>query len=239
MPWPNHDLNPDNRDLSVADYAFPVGFGLIAEDASEWFALNEQAIGQKQSLDEWVFDKGVRDPWTLYIGDDFDWSVRVGPRGAVSSRGELNLSVVDRDLQEDARRIEFTGNGKHLSQVYFQFEDPVNMRPLEVAGGALSFDIRLLKKPSEQVLLRMDCGYPCSGQMDITSILSAAALSDWQKLAFPMECFAQLGVDSSKVNTPFLLATTGELAFEISEVVLAETPDNADVMSCGEFLADA
>ena len=113
------------------------------------------------------------------------------------------------------------------------------MRPLEVAGGALSFDIRLLKKPTEQVLLRMDCGYPCSGQMDITSILLEAALSDWQKLAFPMECFAQLGVDSSKVNTPFLLATTGELAFEISEVVLAETPDSADVMSCGEFLADA
>ena len=48
-----------------------------------------------------------------------------------------------------------------------------------------------------------------------------------------------MGVDSSKVNTPFLLATTGELAFEISEVVLAETPDSADIMSCGEFLADA
>ena len=239
MPWPNHDLNPDNHDFSIVDFAFPVGFGLTTETASEWVALNEQAIGQKQSLDEWVFDKGVRDPWTLYIGDDFDWSVRVGPRGAVSSRGELNLSVVDREVQEDARRVEFTGTGRHLSQVYFQFEDPVNMRPLEVAGGALSFDIRLLKKPTEQVLLRMDCGYPCSGQIDITSILSEAALSDWQKLAFPMECFAQLGVDSSKVNTPFLLATTGELAFEISEVVLAETPDSADVMSCGEFLADA
>ena len=238
MPWPNHDLNPDNQHLSVADHAFPVGFGLTAESTFEWVALNEQAIGQKQSLDEWVFDKGVRDPWTLFIGDDFDWSVRVGPRGAVSSRGELNLSVVDREVQEDARRVEFSGNGKHWSQVYFQFEDPVNMRPLEVAGGALSFDIRLLKKPTEQVLLRMDCGYPCSGKMDITSILSAATLSDWQKLAFPMECFAQLGVDSSKVNTPFLLATTGELAFEISEVVLAETPDSADVMGCGELLAD-
>ena len=164
--------------------------------------------------------------------------MRVGPRGAVSSRGELNLSVVDREVQEDARRVEFSGNGAHWSQVYFQFEDPVNMRPLEVAGGALSFDIRLLKKPTEQVLLRMDCGYPCSGKMDITSILSAATLSDWQKLAFPMECFAQLGVDTSKVITPFLLATTGELAFEISEVVLAETPDSADVMGCGELLAD-
>jgi len=238
MPWPNHDLNPDDHDLSIADHAFPVGFGLTTESTFEWVALSEQAVGQKQNLDEWIFDKGVRDPWTLYVGDDFDWSVRAGPRGAVSSRGELNLSVVDREVQEDARRVEFTGNGEHLSQIYFQFEDPVNMRSLEVAGGALSFDIRLLKKPTEQVLLRMDCGYPCSGQMDITSILSAAKLSDWQKLAFPMECFAQLGVDSSKVNTPFLLATTGELAFEISEVVLAETPSSADVMGCGELLAD-
>ena len=54
-----------------------------------------------------------------------------------------------------------------------------------------------------------------------------------------MECFAQLSVASSKVNTPFLLATNGELAFEISEAVFAETPDSADVMSCGVFLADA
>ena len=54
-----------------------------------------------------------------------------------------------------------------------------------------------------------------------------------------MECFAQLGVTSSKVNSPFLLATKGELAFEISEVVLIEIPDSADVMSCAVFLADA
>ena len=53
-----------------------------------------------------------------------------------------------------------------------------------------------------------------------------------------MECFALLGVDSSKVNTHSLIETKGELAFEISEVVLAETPDSANVMSCGEFLAD-
>ena len=88
-----------------------------------------------------MFDKGVRDPWTLHIGDDFAWSARVGPRGAVSSRGELNLSVLDRKVQDDTWRVDLTGNGKHLSQVYFQFEDPVNMRPLDVAEGALSFDI--------------------------------------------------------------------------------------------------
>jgi hypothetical protein len=54
-----------------------------------------------------------------------------------------------------------------------------------------------------------------------------------------MKCFAQLGVDSSKVNTPFLLATTGELSLEISDVALAERPTSGEVMSCSELLADS
>ena len=210
----------------------------MASDSPQWIALSEQPVGKTKTLDTWVFDKGVRDPWTLFIGDDFNWAVEVGSTGATSGRGELSLTVVDRKVQEDARRIEFTGKGEHLSQVYFQFEEPVNMRQLEMADGALSFDMRLIKKPSQRVTLRMDCGYPCSGEMDITSVLETAAQAEWQKLSFPMKCFAQLGVDSTKINTPFLLATTGELALEISEVVLAETPESGEVLSCSELLVN-
>ena len=238
MPWPAQDLNPEDHDLTIAQTVFPEGYGLVASQSQQWVTLSEQPVGEIKSLDTWVFDKGVRDPWTLFIGDDFDWSVEVGPTGATSARGELSLSVVDRKVQEDARRIEFSGKGEHLSQVYFQFEEPVNMRQLEMADGALSFDMRLLKKPTQPVTLRMDCGYPCSGELDITSVLDATAQTEWRTLSFPMKCFAQLGVDSTKVNTPFLLATTGELALEISEVVLAETPAGSDVVSCSELLAN-
>ena len=237
MPWPNHDLNPMDHDLSVAQHAFPVGYGLKTGASAEWASLTEDPIGQPKSLETWVFDKGVKDPWRLYLGDDFDWSVEVGPGGAQSARGELSLTVVDRKVQEDARRIEFTGQGEHLSQVYFQFEDPVNMRALEMADGALSFDMRLIKRPTEPVKLRMDCGYPCSGEMDITHVLQAAGQDEWQRMSFPMKCFAQLGVDSSKVNTPFLLATTGALSLEISEVVLAERPNDGPLLSCSELVA--
>ena len=111
------------------------------------------------------------------------------------------------------------------------------MRALEMADGALSFDMRLLQRPTEPVKLRMDCGYPCSGEMDITHVLQAADPDAWQRMSFPMKCFAQLGVDSSKVNTPFLLATTGALSLEISEVVLAERPDDGPLMSCSELIA--
>ena len=237
MPWPNHDLNPKDHDLSVTQHAFPVGYGMSAGAKLEWVALAEDPIGQPKALETWVFDKGVKDPWRLYVGDDFDWSVEVGPRGGTSARGELSLTVVDRKVQEDARRIEFSGSGEHLSQVYFQFEDPVNMRALEMADGALSFDMRLLQRPTEPVKLRMDCGYPCSGEMDITHVLQTADPDAWQRMSFPMKCFAQLGVDSSKVNTPFLLATTGALSLEISEVVLAERPDDGPLMSCSELIA--
>ena len=155
-------------------HAFPVGFDLTTSEQEPWIALTEVPIGAPKPLETWVFDRGVRDPWTLFVGDDFDWSVEAGPRGAMSKRGELSLTVVDRKVQEDARRLEFTGNGKHLSRVYFQFHDPVNMRPLEMADGALSFDMRLIKRPSQPVKLHMDCGYPCSGEMDITRVLEAA-----------------------------------------------------------------
>lgn len=238
MPWPAQDLNPEDHELPITQAVFPEGYGLVASDSPQWIALSEQPVGKTKTLDTWVFDKGVRDPWTLFIGDDFNWAVEVGSTGATSGRGELSLTVVDRKVQEDARRIEFTGKGEHLSQVYFQFEEPVNMRQLEMADGALSFDMRLIKKPSQRVTLRMDCGYPCSGEMDITSVLETAAQAEWQKLSFPMKCFAQLGVDSTKINTPFLLATTGELALEISEVVLAETPESGEVLSCSELLVN-
>ena len=238
MPWPGQDVNPENNDLSVSAHAFPAGYGLTMSQQEAWVALSETPVGTKESLDEWVFDKGVRDPWTLFIGDDFDWAVKVGPRGATSARGELSLSVVDREVQEDARRVEFRGSGEHLSQIYFQFENPVDMRQLEMADGALTFEMRMLKRPTEPVTLRMDCGWPCSGELDITTILAKSPAAEWQRLAFPMKCFAQLGVDSSKVNTPFLLATTGELSFELSHVVLAESAGEASVMSCSELFAD-
>ena len=75
--------------------------------------------------------------------------------------------------------------------------------------------------------------------MDITGLLEAAEGDDWQRLTFPMKCFAQLGVDSSEVNTRFFLVTTGDLSFEISEVVLAERHAGYEAVSCSELLAES
>ena len=64
------------------------------------------------------------------------------------------------------------------------------MRAQDMADGALSFDMRLLQHPTERVNLRTDCGYLCSGEMNISHILEAANRDARQRATFPMKCFA-------------------------------------------------
>ena len=232
MAWPAIDLNASLADEPVDEILFPIDYGLRSSDRTEWLALNEEPVGQAEGIDQVVFGRGVRDPWQLYVGDGLDWSLAVGPRGGKSSRGELQLSVIDRHVQEDARRAVFSGTGDHLSQLYFQYDEPVDMTDLEAAGGVLAMELRLHAQPSDAVLLRMDCGWPCSGAVDLTPVLKTMGTGEWNTVSVPVSCFARRGVDLSKVNTPFLMATRGALIVDIAEIAIRETPVDNTLFDC-------
>lgn len=238
MNWPGADLNASVADDPVDQVLFPIDYGLTSSDRREWVALKEEPIGQGGGIDQVVFGRGVRDPWRLYVGDALDWSIVVGPRGGRSSRGELQLSVVDRHIQEDARRADFSGSGEHLSQVYFQYDEAVDMTPLEAVGGVLTVDLRLHTPPNDAVLLRMDCGWPCSGAVDLTPVLKTMVAEEWQTIAVPVACFASHGVDLSKVNTPFLMATRGVLSVDIAEIAIREAPPENSLFDCDGLAAN-
>ena len=238
MNWPGTDLHTSVADDPVDEVLFPMNFGLKSSDRPDWVVLNEEPIGQGGSIDQVVFGRGVRDPWQLYVGDGLDWSLAVGPRGGKSSRGELQLSVVDRHVQEDARRADFSGNGDHLSQLYFQYDEAVDMTHLEAVGGVLTMDLRLHTQPSDRVLLRMDCGWPCSGAVDLTPVLKTMAAAEWRTISVPVACFASRGVDLSQVNTPFLMATRGVLSVDIAEIAIREAPPENSLFDCDGLAAN-
>ena len=238
MAWPAADLHASVADNPVDEVLFPVNFGLRSSDRQEWVTLNEKPIGQDGTIDQVVFGRGVRDPWQLYVGDGLDWSRAVGPRGGRSPRGELQLTVIDRHVQEDARRADFSGNGDHLSQLYFQYDEPVDMTDLESVGGVLTMDLRLHTPPSDAVLLRMDCGWPCSGAVDLTPVLKGMASNEWQTISVPVACFARRGVDLSRVNTPFLMATRGELLVDIAEIAVRRAAADNTLFDCDGIVAN-
>lgn len=232
MPWPATDVAAGDQELAVAEHLFPLGYGLAGGETGTLAQLDETPLGVVESLDEPIFVGGLKDPWGLFIGDDAKWNVSVGPRGAVTKRGELAVSVVDRHVQEDARRVTWTGDGANASQIYFQYDVPVNVDRLRLRGGALSFELRLRTPPTHAVELRMDCDWPCSGALDFGSLLETLESDQWLTVAVPLSCFVEAGTQTERVDTPFLLSTTGALEIDLAEVVLAESVESDVRASC-------
>ena len=81
-------------------------------------------------------------------------------------------------------------------------------------------DAQVVESPSSLVSLRMDCTYPCSGEVDLTKLLQDAPLLQWQIVAIPLSCFADRGADLSQLSSPAVLFTEGSMRVRISEVSL-------------------
>ena len=238
MPWPALDVNARNRDLPVDQFIFPIGYGLSVADEVVWSELSEQLIGADNSLDQEVFNGGPRGNWKLFTGDPSDWAVEATGSKSQSSTGSVVVQAIDRVVQEDARRITFTGASERLSIVYMQSEYPTDLTALNDAGGALSIDFRVQSRPTSPVSLRMDCKYPCSGAVRFTKVLLDAPLGEWTKRAVPVACFEEAGLNLAQVNTAFVLATEGDITLDVSEIKLTTMPKIRSIVSCADLVND-
>ena len=238
MPWPALDVNAADRDLPVDEFMFPVGYGLSVKDELAWSPVSEQLIGADNSLDQEVFKGGPRGNWQLFTGDPSDWAVEATGSRSQSSTGSVVVESIDRVVQEDARRLTFTGADDRLSVVYMQSEYPTDLSDLDEAGGALVIDFRVVEKPTEQVNLRMDCKYPCSGSVRFTKVLLDAPIGEWTQKSIPTACFANDGVQLGQVNTAFVLATEGDITLDISEIKLTTMPVIRSIVSCADLVND-
>ena len=257
MPWPALDVNAVDRDLPVDAFIFPIGYGLSVTEESAWSVLPEQLIGADNSLDQEIFKGGPRGNWELFTGDPSDWAVEVIGSETQSSTGSVVIKSIDRVVQEDARRLTFSGKSgaeggaeggaeigaeiganEYVSIVYMQSEYPTDLTALDEAGGALVIDFRVVQAPTDQVNLRMDCKYPCSGSVKFTQVLLDASLGEWTRKSIPTECFANEGLQLAQVNTAFVLATEGDLTIDISEIKLTTMPEIRSVVSCADLVND-
>jgi len=249
MPWPALDVNAVDRDLPVDAFIFPIGYGLSVTEESAWSALPEQLIGADNSLDQEIFKGGPRGNWELFTGDPSDWAVEVIGSETQSSTGSVVIKSIDRVVQEDARRLTFSGKSgaeggaeiganEYVSIVYMQSEYPTDLTALDEAGGALVIDFRVVQAPTDQVNLRMDCKYPCSGSVKFTQVLLDASLGEWTRKSIPTECFANEGLQLAQVNTAFVLATEGDLTIDVSEIKLTTMPEIRSVVSCADLVND-
>ncbi len=250
--WPR---SPDQAVLNVGDPEydplFAYGYGLTYADAGDLPLLDETRPARPASslttdtadpadpADPAAETPGSRTlfaarptaPWQFFVGSAADWQVEVvAGRGRTRGADALTLAPVDREVQEDARSAVWSGSGQ--AQLYLQAPSPVDLSA-EVAGGmALAVDLLVETKPGAAVQMRMDCTYPCSGAVDVTGLLSGLPVGEWQTLRVGLGCFEEAGADMTRIDTPFLLTTAGELGLRISRIEIEPAAAGPEEPAC-------
>jgi beta-glucosidase len=206
------------------DPLFAYGFGLGYRDQVTLRALDETspAIGcgqtggggnATQDLD--IYVRGDVPPYQLYIGSPANWSVAANPDpSAVTTSADGNISVQTTDVavQGDGRRVTWTGTGP--GQIYSQSQATADLRGYLNATGALVLDAIVGQSPAGSLKMRVDCVWPCLGEVDATRLFRSLPTGIRQTVKIPLQCFAAAGTDMAIVNTPLLLYTEG--AFQLS-----------------------
>ena len=227
--WPNADLNATDPDLPVTDILFEYGYGLSYAQTEIVGTLNEDAVRQPVTMDRLVFGGTARDPWQTFIGDAVDWEVEIYGASGTTRGGNLKIQTFDRFVQEDSVQLTWLGRGEAGSQVYWRSKQSMDITNLANQQGYLVIDAQVVEPPSSQVLLRMDCVYPCSGQIDISEVLRSESLQNWRRMAFPLNCFVERGAQLDRLSSPAVIFTDGSLKMRINEVALkAELPADAE-----------
>ncbi len=216
--WPS---SPAQSPLNVgdADYKpqFAYNFGLTYSDKIETGLLDEtaaQLVATNTPDIAPIFNQRVIAPWTLVLLDHVNNMLPV-----TTSRGELGAVVVsseDRNVQEDARRVQF--NGTANATISLGSTTRSDFSVYAESKGALVFDVKVNAKPSAEVSLGMYCGSDCVGAIPVEDQLNAATPGEWTSVSVALECLAEKRVKMDMVLAPFMLSTAGSLDISIYNV---------------------
>jgi len=209
---------------------FPYGYGLKYADNGDLADLPEKTVAVDAAFTDTrvYFAAGKPGAGWKWIATE-DTPPREMPGGVgVSASGRVRLAATDRSVQEDSRRLMWSGAG--TASVAIAGSGPIDLRRETNGQVALSFDYRVERVPSGDVTLQMRCGPGCRGTVQLKNVLVRGAAGQWAHAKIPLTCFAQSGADMARISEPFVLDTSGPLTLSVANIRL-ET-GNDGLLSC-------
>jgi beta-glucosidase len=257
--WPKSACQvPLNKGDASYDPLFAYGYGLsyATPGTAVGNALDETApsLGCGQSANTGpaatepleVFTQVENPTFPLFIGSSPNWMIPVGSDlNAVLTTQDntLTLETIQINVQQDAKKVTWTG----LAEFKAMAADPASTstkfpQNLESythpdAKAVLAFDVVVHQAPAGSVKIRIDCGYPCRGELDGTAVLSALPANTKTTVKIPLACFANAGADFSAIDTAFLVQTDKPFSASFARIrwVVGATGDS-DTHTCEEFV---
>jgi len=225
--WPKlPDQTSLNRGDKNYDPLFAYGYGLSYADKDTLTDdLSEEGPKAAEALDVLeLFNRRPIDPWQLEI---IGFQNDVVPMNSNTVKASsLSIQAVDREVQEDARRVQWNGTGS--GQVALSVGNRQDFINYLKSDSALVFDIKVDAAPSATTYLRLGCGSYCASDIDLTKTLKGFAGQGWQTVTLGLNCFPDSGANFgviqppsefwTQVLQPFSLLTTGTLDVTFSKI---------------------
>jgi hypothetical protein len=156
-------------------------------------------------------DDGPVPPYTSFIASSDDWA------GVDIAEGARQTSIRAKPDGRGGLRVMWAGGTP--SQVYLQNPtDTEDKQAYVEADGGLVFDAVVHKPPRSLVKVAVHCVYPCAAEVEATKLFRGLPPGQRTTVTIPLSCFTDKGLDSSSVNTPFLIYTTGVFDATFSDV---------------------
>jgi beta-glucosidase len=180
----------------------PQRCGAAAAAATDDLVIFQQAEGPVHRL-----AIGSPQNWRMPLGNDLNAVVATGD-------GLVRAEVTQVNVQQDARRITFSGEGQFsaFSSMARDYGGYLGTH------AVLAFDIVVDAAPAGAVHVRIDCGYPCGGSIDVTKAVLALPLHAKATLRIPLQCYVDQGVDFSGIESPFAIDTNRPFTATIANI---------------------
>jgi len=224
--WPKFFNQVVNRFDENYQPLFPYGFGLTYKDTDKLgddLAEDFQQVSQVQDMR--FFEGKVISPWRL--------SVVSGAQSlAVTSNSHsltgISYRTVDKQVQEDAFRVEFSGDEKSAIK-FEQAYDPLTEANLKIQTNIKDNSTLLLtlKRESEvnaPVIINLSCeaedtlNKGCTSRFDISQQLASAPLAKWHTIKISLKCLTASDKLKESGLSSLTLSSSGAATFSLSDV---------------------
>lgn len=202
--WPSSAVVSEDAEVKASEALFELGYGLNYKSTAKVSKLSEDSGLENIEVASTgnFFSRGAPvAPWSLWLNSG-GLNKQIG--SFPTSVGGLIISKTDHEAQEDALRIKWTLSDN--DQVRVSTASPSDMSRQTNGSMELTFSAKSFKGNDAAVKISMGCNQdtPCDQTVDISIAANA-----WQEYRISLSCFANLGVDMSKVSTA-LMVTAGE-----------------------------
>jgi beta-glucosidase len=242
--WPKAACQvPLNKGDASYDPLFAYGYGLSYASGGSVPALDETtpALGCGQTTpngpaatEDLVVFRQVESPLhKLYIGSPPNWSLPVGSdlnNAVVTSDGHVKVETAQLNVQQDAKKVTWTSTGQFMAQ---SIGVKTDYSGYLTAEAALVFDVSVNQAPQGNVKMRVDCTYPCIGELDATAVLKGLPLDTRRTLKIPLACFLAKGTDFTGIDVPFLVFTDKPFTATFADIRWQiNAAKDADALAC-------